>query len=258
MNVRVIVYCALGGAPLLLGALGTDHWTGWWLAGVVLALSFVPVALFGPLRVAGQFGTIALTLLIITALCTWSEAVIFLPTPEIRRHPFQLLIGSCVMYLIVAVALGVLGALLRLSRKSAFKADHRGSASAVTIVLLCGIAYVFYYAVSGAFAYWFFTRGYYPEAANMVRNLGWWFWAIQFARGILMTVAIMPIIYTLRMRRRHTAVVAGAVVWIAGGLAPLLIPNTYMTQSQRVVHIVEIFAQNFSLGVTAALLLRLE
>ena len=68
MNVRVILYCALGGGPLLLGALGAGQWTAWWLAGIVLALAFVPVALFGPRSVPGQFGTVAVALLIITAL----------------------------------------------------------------------------------------------------------------------------------------------------------------------------------------------
>jgi len=102
---------------LLLGAPGAGHWTEWWLAGTVLALAFVPVALFGPRSVTSQFGTIAVALLIITAFCTWSEALIFLSTPEFRQHPFQALIGPCVMYLMVAAVLAVLAKLLRLNRE---------------------------------------------------------------------------------------------------------------------------------------------
>ncbi|PYR61266.1 MAG: hypothetical protein DMF91_10165 [Acidobacteria bacterium] len=258
MNVRVILYCTLGGGPLLLGALGAGQWTAWWLAGIVLALAFVPVALFGPRSVPGQFGTVAVALLIITALCTWSEALIFLPIPEIREHPFQPLIGSCVMYLVVAAVLAVLAKLLRLSRESASDPEPRGFVGAALMVLLCGIAYVLYYLVFGALTYEFFTKGYYPDATRTVANLGWWFWIIQFARGVLMTLATVPIIYTLRLPRVQTAVAVGAVIWIAGGLAPLLIPNPFMGLTQRLIHVAEIFTQNFSLGVTAALLLRTE
>lgn len=241
---------------MLLGALGTGHWTAWWVAGIVLALAFVPVAQFGPRSVPGQFGTVAVALLIITALCLWSEALIFLPTPEMRQHPFQPLIGSGVMYLIVAAVLAVLAKVLRLNRESASEPEHRGFVGAALMVLLGGIAYVLYYLVFGALTYEFFTKRYYPEATKAVASLGWWFWIIQFARGVLMTSATVPIIYTLRLQRWQTALAVGAVIWIAGGLAPLLIPNPFMSLSLRLIHIAEIFTQNFSLGVTAALLLR--
>ena len=71
-----------------------------------------------------------------------------------------------------------------------------------------------------------------------------------------MTLAVLPLTYTLRMRRWQTAIVVGLVIWVAGGLSPLLVPNPFMGATQRIIHIVEIFTQNFSLGVTAALLLR--
>jgi hypothetical protein len=58
------------------------------------------------------------------------------------------------------------------------------------------------------------------------------------------------------MKRWHAALVVGLIVWIAGGAAPLLVPNAFMGTTQRFIHIVEIFTQNFSLGVTAVLLLR--
>jgi hypothetical protein len=244
-----------GGMPLLLAALGGGHWAGWWLAGMVLALAFVPVALFGPRSGMGQFGAVAPALVIITALCTWSEAVIFLPA-ALPQHQIPALIGACVMYLVAAGVLALLAKLLHLSRESTSAPDHRSLASTALMVPLCGIAYVLYYAVFGALTYQFFTHGYYPEATQVVSRLGGWFWAIQFARGVLMTLAVVPIINTLRMRRWQAAVVIGAVIWIAGGLAPLLMPNRLLSPAQRLIHIVEIFTQNFTLGVTAALLLR--
>ncbi|PYT63329.1 MAG: hypothetical protein DMG35_04465, partial [Acidobacteria bacterium] len=70
------------------------------------------------------------------------------------------------------------------------------------------------------------------------------------------TLAVVPVIRTLRMKRWHSAVVVGLIIWIAGGLAPLVVPNPIMGATQRFIHIVEIFTQNFSLGFTAVLLLR--
>ena len=83
-----------------------------------------------------------------------------------------------------------------------------------------------------------------------------WFWAIQFGRGVLMTLAVIPAIYTLRMSRWQTAIAIGAIIWVAGGLAPLLVPNAMMGTTQRIIHIFEILTQNAPLGITAGLLLR--
>jgi len=256
MKTRIVLYCILGGLSLLIGALGSGGFIGWWLSGAVLAAAFVPVAVFGPRTAFGQFGTIGLALLILSALCTWSEALIFLPSPEMLQHRYRFLIGSGVLYLIVAGVLAVLGRLLRLSREHGAVPQHHGFVAAALRVLLSGLAYAFYYLVFGFITYQFFTKGYYPEATKIVEKLGLWFWAIQIGRGVLMTLAVLPIIYTLRMSRFQTAIVAGLVIWVAGGLSPLLIPNSFMSDTQRIIHIVEIFTQNFPLGVTAALLLR--
>src|SRR5229473_4213782 len=44
---RVVLYLAIGGLPATIAALGAGHFAWQWLAGMVLAASFVPVALFG-------------------------------------------------------------------------------------------------------------------------------------------------------------------------------------------------------------------
>ena len=71
-----------------------------------------------------------------------------------------------------------------------------------------------------------------------------------------MVLAALPVIYTLRLPRWRAAVAVGSLIWVVGGLAPLLVPNAEMVPLQRFEHILEIFTQNFSLGVTATLLLR--
>jgi hypothetical protein len=52
------------------------------------------------------------------------------------------------------------------------------------------------------------------------------------------------------------AALVGALIWIVGGGAALLVPNPLMVAGQRYAHIIEIMTQNVSLGVTAVLMLR--
>ncbi len=254
MNPRVVLYCLLGSLPMTIAALGGGKFGWWWLSGMLLAGAFVPVARFGPRGAAAQFGVIAPVLLVVTSLCTWSEGLIFLP--ELRQHAGRDLAGSMGMYLLVAAGLAALAWALKLTRPPAEKVERRSPASAILMVLACGAAYLVYYFVFGAITYQFFTKGYYPEATQVVERLGLWFWAIQVGRGALMTLAVIPVIYTLQMKRWQAALAVGALLWIAGGAAPLLLPNDWMGMTQRFIHIAEIFTQNASLGVTAVLLLR--
>ena len=254
MKAKVVLYCLLGGLPMLIAAMGAGH-AGWWLlSGVVMAAAFVPVALFGPRSLLGQLAVIAPVLFIVTAFCTWTEAMVF--APSFRQHAARNLVGSTVTYLIVAVLLAGLAAGLKMTRQSDEAVPHRSIPTAILMVLAGGIAYAIYYLIFGAITYQFFTKGYYPEAKQIARQLGLWFWAMQIGRGALMTLAVLPVIYTLRMNRWQTAIVVGLLIWVAGGLAPLLPPNDMMVARQRVIHIVEIFTQNAALGFTVALWLR--
>jgi hypothetical protein len=254
MKPRTVLYCLLGGLPLTIAALGAGHFAWWWLSGILFAGSFVPLALFGPRTALGQFAVIAPVLLIVTVLCLWSEGVIFVP--GFSQHAVRDLLSSIVMYVILAAVLAGLAWLLKLSTSADLPSTHRSFGGAAIAILLSGMAYVLYYLVFGAITYQFFTKGYFPEAEQAVARLGLWFWGIQLARGLLMTLAVVPIMLTLRMKRWHAAIVVGLIIWITGGLAPLVVPNEIMGPRQRVIHMVEILTQNFSLGVTAVLLFR--
>jgi hypothetical protein len=160
------------------------------------------------------------------------------------------------MYVIVAGVLAALAWALKLPKATADIVEHRSVASAIAMVAVCGVAYVVYYLIFGAITYQYFTKGYYPEAAQTAQAMGIWFWVIQFGRGVLMTLAVIPAIYTLRMSRWQTAIAIGILIWVAGGLAPLLVPNAFMGTTQRIIHVFEILTQNASLGITAGWLLR--
>lgn len=254
MNWRVVLYCLLGGLPLSIAALGAGHFPWWWLSGILMAAALVPIALFGPRTALGQFAVIVPVLLIVTVLCTLSEVLVFFP--QYTQRTVQELRGGVIMYGILAAVLALLARLLKLSKPLNLSVPHRSFAGAVLMIVLSGLAYVLYYLVFGDITYQFFTKVYYPDGPQLVARLGLWFWGIQLARGILMTLAIVPAIYTLRMKRWHTAIVIGLLIWILGGLALLVAPNELMGPAQRLIHTVEIFTQNFSLGVTAVLLLR--
>jgi len=255
MKLRVVLYCLLGGFPLAIITLAAGHFVWWWLSGILFAASLVPVALFGPRKAAGQFDVIIPVFLIVTALCTWSEALIFLP--GYSQRALRDLSGSVFMYLITAVVLALLAWLLKLSKPGEPALTHRSPISALFLILLSGFAYVVYYLIFGSLTYQFFTKSYYPDATQTVSRIGvWFFWGIELARGVLMTLAVVPIIYTLRMKRWHAAMVVGSIIWICGGPGLLLVPNDAMGARQRLIHTIEIFTQNFPLGVTAVLLLR--
>ena len=255
MKWRVVLYCLLGGLPLTVAALGAGHFPLWWLSGILFAGSFVPVALFGPRTALGQFSVVAPVLLIVTLICTWSEAVLFFP--QYGRRATQDLLGGMVMYGILAVVLVFLGWLLKLSKRTDLPIPHRSILGGALMTLCSGLSYVLYYLVFGTITYQFFTKGYYPEGPQIVARLGvWLFWGIQLSRGVLMTLAVLPVILTLHMRRWHAAIVVGLLIWITGGLALLVVPNDLMGGTQRLIHTVEIFTQNFPLGVTAVLLIR--
>ncbi|HEX2710859.1 MAG TPA: hypothetical protein VHM88_01360 [Candidatus Acidoferrales bacterium] len=254
MNLRIGLYCLLGGLSLTIPALGADYFAWWWLSGVILAAALVPVARFGPQHILGQFGAIILLLVVVGPVCTMWEAVIFLPRQ--KEVAGRDLAGGIVMYLIVAAVLTLLAKALKLTEPSTSTVERRPLATTALMVGLSGLTYVLYYLIFGSITYQFLTKQYYPEAQKIVSQLGLWFWVIELVRGILMTLAVLPIICTLRMRRRPAALAVGALLWIVGGATPLLVPNALMTPAQRYIHIVEILTQNASLGITAALLLR--
>jgi hypothetical protein len=254
MKLRIALYCLLGGLPMAIAALGAGNFGWWYLSGLVLAAAFVPIALFGPRSAAGQFGVIAPVLSIVSALCTWTEAQVFLPAA--RQHALRDLTGSLTMFLLIAIVLALLASALKISKPSDQTVERRSPAAAFAMIVVCGFAYLVFYAVFGGITYQFFTKKYYPDAAQLAASLGLKLWGMQLARGALMTLAVLPAIYTLRMRRWQVALSIGMLIWVAGGLALLLVPNAMMGTTQRMIHIVEIFTQNAPLGIVAGLLLR--
>ena len=70
LNVRIGLYCLLGGLFFTLPAMGMGHFGWYWLSGVMTAAAFVPVARFGPRNLWGQLGAIFAVLEVVGLGCT--------------------------------------------------------------------------------------------------------------------------------------------------------------------------------------------
>jgi hypothetical protein len=254
MKLRIGLFCLLSGLCFTVSALGAGHFGWFLLSGVITAAALLPVVRFGPRGPLAQGAVILLALVLIGLVCTLSEGALFYP--EMRAQLAQSAVSGALIYLLAAAVMAGLGVALKLTTSGEQPIAHRSPVKAALMVLLSGFAYVVYYEVFGAIAYQFFTKQYYPHAAEQAMALGIWFPVYQLARGVAMTLAVLPIVYTLRLPRWQAALAVGLLVWIVGGGAPLLVPNGVMVTAQRYIHIVEIFTQNFSLGVTAVFLLR--
>jgi hypothetical protein len=256
MNWRIGLFCLLGGLCFTVSAAATGHFASWLLSGVLIAAAVAPIVLYGPRQIGAQFVAISLSIIVIGLVCTISEGILFFP--ERRAEMTRGLWGGIVLYLIASAVMVGLARLLKLRRESTSSAQSRSVTTAAPMVLLGALSYVLYYFIFGAITFQFFTKRFYPHAAEQAAALGGWFWAYQFARGLMMVLAALPVIYTLRLPRWKAAIVVGSLIWVVGGLAPLVVPNAEMVPLQRFEHIIEIFTQNFSLGLTATWLLRRE
>jgi hypothetical protein len=254
MNLRIGLFCLVGGLCFTVSALGAGHF-GWaLLSGMVTAAALYPLVRSGPRQPLAQFGAIVLVLLVIGLFCTMSEGALFYP--EMRAHLLSPILSGTAVYLLAAAVMAGLAKWLKLTDPADRPIPHRSPVKATLLVLLAAFFYLVYYEVFGGLTFQFFTKQYYPHAAEQAMALGIWFPIYQLVRGIAMTLAILPVIYTLRLPRWQAAITVGLMVWIVGGAGPLLVPNPMMVTAQRYIHIGEIFTQNFSLGVTAAWLLR--
>jgi hypothetical protein len=254
MKLGIGLFCLLSGLCFTISAMGAGHFGWFLLCGVVTAAALLPVVRYGPQNLPAQFGAILLVLVVVGLVCTLSEGALFYP--EMRTQLPASLAGGTLVYLLATVVMVALGKVLKMTEAHEQLIAHRSIPMSILMVLLAAVSYLIYYEVFGGIAYQFFTKQYYPHAAEQAMALGIWFPVYQLARGVAMTLAALPVIYTLRLPRWQAALAVGLLVWIVGGGAPLLVPNGVMVTAQRYIHIGEIFTQNFSLGVTAVWLLR--
>src|SRR5580704_12399789 len=103
MNLRMVLFCALSGLCFVLPAASAGHVGWWYLSGVLMAASLLPVLLCGPRTMAGQFSVISVAIIVVGMICTMSEGMLFFP--EQRAQMAKSLGGGIVLYLIAAAVM---------------------------------------------------------------------------------------------------------------------------------------------------------
>jgi hypothetical protein len=265
MFLRASIYCLV--SPLVFAVAVnrslSPHALAWsFLQGCIIAVALFPVVRWSAVTPAKLFAILWLVLMIVGVMTLASEEAIFmtLPLRQIVREDLRLAIS----YTVFAAALAYLPMGLRVSATEGRAPTVRGARTTALAILPASVAYLVVYFIFGAIAYQVFTKPYYThqvaggEALNVAipGSLVMWLPAIQIARGALLTIAVLPIIRTLRVSRASTAIIVGSVLWVVGGLAPLLVPGAYMPGMLRLYHTVEIFTQNFTLGVIVTWMMR--
>ena len=167
-----------------------------------------------------QFGAIFLALVVVETCCTLSEVIVFFP--QMRAQMTTNASGGIIMDLLAAVVLAGLAKSLKMAEPGGEPAIYRSAAITWFLVLLAGLSYVVYYQIFGFITFHFFTNQYYPHAVEQATAMGIWFWAYQWARGLMMTLAVLPTSFHCGSRagkrpcRRHHRLDRGRRSSVAG------------------------------------------
>ncbi len=119
-------------------------------------------------------------------------------------------------------------------------------------LLACALAYVAFYFAAGMLA-WPFLRPFYELRAQPPESL---VALVQVFRGAALATIAWGIARHETGGRSAAALSAALALSIVGGVAPLLLPNPYLPEAIRHVHLVEVGVSNFLFGVAAIRLLR--
>ncbi len=121
----------------------------------------------------------------------------------------------------------------------------------ITPLRLAGVvaAYIVLYLVAGILAYPH-VKTYYADLRlpGLPELLG-----LQIVRSLLIALALAPL---LRLRLRWPELVAGLLLAVVGGIAPLAGSSGGMPEAVRLVHTIEVGISNFLFGVVIAWLLK--
>ncbi len=265
---RIVVLCALIGLEyvaiqalprIIVGFKGLDPWpnAGWQvLAGFLVALVLAPVVLRASWRDPFLFGLLAGIILYVGYLSNFIEAAILVPAtrPELPLGIVEGLLASLATaaLLVAVIERGAFGEGPQVARPHL---TRRGWALRLAA---CVAIYLAAYFTVGGIMYRAFLAPFYndpslglaaPDAAGLLLL------PLQFIRGLLFTLALLPLALGLRVKRPALALILAAILCVIGGLAPLLIPNPHIPARLRLYHGIEILLQNGSLGIAIALLL---
>lgn len=121
-------------------------------------------------------------------------------------------------------------------------------------LLAATAVYCVLYFVIGGVNYTLVTRPYYEaHAGSLTVPAAQTVLLYEPVRGFLIAVSVLPLVLALRLRKAAVAAIAGLLLFVVGGLVPLL-PQTSLPLYLRVASLWEIFGQNFLTGIACAYL----
>jgi hypothetical protein len=116
--------------------------------------------------------------------------------------------------------------------------------------------YVVLYLVVGGINFTLVTQPYYvSHAGSLTVPPAQTILLYEPVRGLLIALSVVPLTLAFRGRTSRTALVTGLMLFVVGGIVPLL-PQTSLPLYLRIASLWEIFAQNFTTGIACAYMFR--
>jgi len=112
--------------------------------------------------------------------------------------------------------------------------------------IVCDITYVILYLIAGVIIYPY-IKGFYAELAQ-IPDPGQLL-LMQLFRGLVYIIAVLPIIRMMNIKRIEIMIMVGLQFAVLASIAPLLLPNPYMSTYIRTIHAFEIGISNFIFGL---------
>ena len=122
--------------------------------------------------------------------------------------------------------------------------------------VVSSLSFIIFYFIFGAVNYALVTKPYYethiggltvpaPQVVLMA----------ELMRAPLIVLSVLPLLVTIRTTRRRLAVICGIILFVVGGVVPLLQQVNTLPLFLLVASAWEIFFQNFPTGAVVAVLL---
>ena len=123
-------------------------------------------------------------------------------------------------------------------------------------LVVSAASYLVFYFIFGAINYALVTKPYYDAHAGGLAIPSTEIVLIaETVRGVMIVLSILPFLLTVSKPTRVRAVWAGSILFVVGGIVPLLYQVSSLPILLLVASGIEIFFQNFSTGMVTALLL---
>lgn len=221
--------------------------------GCAVALAAAIVYVAHQLRVDArtQFA-IWFSLLFLNLAAVAVEGTLFAPAASppswLGANLLRLAVGSALMA-------GIVAALFR-SRRNVFvkELSSRHWYAWLWRVIACATVYFILYLVLGGLNYELVTHPYYQaHAGSLTVPAGQTILLFEPVRGLVIAVSVLPLALVLQRQTQLVAIVPGALLFITGGVVPLL-PQASLPLYLRIASLWEIFGQNFLTGVACAYL----